>query len=191
MTTPLSPKQLQMATDATRARTLPSARVPDGYVLRGFQPGDEQRWLELQHLGGFNHWDLEGIEKYLEDPVRREGSRVVTTGDRLVAATFATPHKSLDGVGYLDFVVSHPDHRGLGLGRAVCSGVTKFFVDHGYDSIILLTDDWRLPAIGLYLSLGFEPVMEREDMPSRWQAIMVELEKPKSVGPTDSPSTGS
>jgi mycothiol synthase len=191
MTTPLPPKQLQMATDAKRARSLPTTRVPDGYELRGFQPGDEEQWLELQHLGGFNHWDLEGIEKYLEDPVRREGSRVVTTGDRLVAVTFATPHKSLGRVGYLDFVVSHPDYRGLGLGRAVCSGVTKFFVDHGYDSVILLTDDWRLPAIGVYLSLGFEPVMEREDMPSRWQAIMAELEKPRSVGPIEPPPTGS
>ncbi len=181
MNTPLPPKQLRMATDAERARTLPSTRIPDGYELRGFQPGDEKCWLDLQHLGGFNHWDLEGVERYLEDPVRRDGSRVVTTGDRLVAATFATPHESLDGTGYLDYVVSHPDYRGLGLGRAVCFGVMRFFVEHGYDSIILLTDDWRLPTIGLYLSLGFDPVIEREDMPLRWRAIMAELEKPRSI----------
>ena len=66
-----------------------------------------------------------------------------------------------------------------------------FFAEQGYESIILLTDDWRLPAIGLYLSLGFDPVMEREDMPSRWQAIMAELEKPRSAAPTESPSAGS
>ncbi len=190
MTPPLPPKQLRMATEAKRARALPPPQVPDDYELRGYQPGDEEQWLDLQHLGGFNHWDLEGVEKYLEDPVRRAGSRVVTTGDRLVAATFATPHEGQDGVGYLDYVVSHPDHRGLGLGRAVCAGVMAFFVEQGYESIILLTDDWRLPAIGLYLSLGFDPVMEREDMPSRWRAIMVELEKPRSAGPTESPSTG-
>jgi mycothiol synthase len=191
MNKPLPPKQLQMATDAKRAQSLPSPQVPDGYELRGYQPGDEESWLALQHLGGFTHWDLEGIEKYLEDPVRRDGSQVVTTGDRLVAATFATPHKSLDGVGYLDWVVSDPDCRGLGLGRAVCSGVMRFFVEHGYDSIILLTDDWRLPAISLYLSLGFDPVTEREDMPTRWQAIMAELEKPRSAGPFGPPSTDS
>lgn len=169
-----------MATDASRARALPPPRIPEGYELRGFQPGDEGQWLALLHLGGFAHWDLEGVEKYLEDPVRRDGSRIVTKGDRLVAATFATPHESLDGVGYLDYVVSDPDHRGLSLGRAVCAGVMRFFVEQGYDSIILLTDDWRLPAIGLYLSLGFDPVMEREDMPSRWQAIMAELEEPRT-----------
>ena len=33
------------------------------------------------------------------------------------------------------------------------------------------TDDWRLPAIGLYLSMGFEPQMTREDMPRRWESI--------------------
>ena len=181
MNTPLPPKQLRMATDAKRARSQPPTQIPEGYELRGFQPGDEEQWLALQHLCGFTHWDLDGIEKYLENPVRRDGSRVVSKGDRLVAATFATPHESLEGVGYLDYVVSHPDHRGLSLGRAVCAGVMRFFVERGYDSIILLTDDWRLPAVGLYLSLGFDPVMEREDMPSRWQAIMAELEKPRTA----------
>jgi hypothetical protein len=41
--------------------------------------------------------------------------------------------------------------------------------------MILLTDDWRLPAIGLYLSLGFVPRMTHKDMPDRWDAIMQRL----------------
>ena len=36
---------------------------------------------------------------------------------------------------------------------------------------------WRLEAIGLYLSLGFEPQMTRDDMPDRWSDIMQKLGK--------------
>ena len=44
-------------------------------------------------------------------------------------------------------------------------------------TVILYTDDWRLEAIGLYLSLGFEPQMTRDDMPDRWSDIMQKLGK--------------
>ena len=144
METRLPPKQLRMATSAERARDLPPAWVPEGYELRGFRPGDEEGWLALLHLGGFTHWELGGVREYLEDPVRRHGSRVVTTRSQLVAATFATPHESLSDVAYLDWVVSHPDHRGLGLGRAVCASVMRFFADRGFDSITLTRTCSRL-----------------------------------------------
>ena len=68
------------------------------------------------------------------------------------------------------------DVRGLGLGRAACTGVVKHLVDRGYSNVILYTDDWRLPAIGLYLSMGFEPQMTRQDMLGRWQRVMEQLE---------------
>jgi mycothiol synthase len=66
--------------------------------------------------------------------------------------------------------------RGLGLGRAVCTGVVRYLVDRGYANVVLYTDDWRLPAIGLYLSMGFEPQMTRMDMPERWRRVQEQLE---------------
>ena len=57
----------------------------------------------------------------------------------------------------LDYVVSHSDYRGLGLGRIVCESVVKYCVDIGRNDVILHTDDWRIPALGLYLSMGFVP----------------------------------
>ena len=51
----------------------------------------------------------------------------------------------------------------------------RFFRERGYRRIRLLTDDWRLPAISLYLSLGFEPEMTRPNMPGRWQEVRKKL----------------
>ena len=75
-------------------------------------------------------------------------------------------------VGVLDFVVTHPDHRGKGLGRATCTSVAKFLVgQRGQRTVGLQTDDWRLPALHIYLTMGFKPVMNRDDMPERWAAV--------------------
>ena len=232
--TTLPPKQLTMVTDQETIRNLPEVPLPHGYVLRSYRSGDENSWAATLQQCGFEKWNEAEVSAYLEDPERREGSRVVEHHGRVVAATFASripdispdsahipspakvdlhnPYRgSLASVvprspfvlrtfppragetlafckgpaqqervrpqGVLDFVVTHPGHRGRGLGRATCTAVSKFFVDLGCNSVSLLTDDWRLPAIHLYLSLGFKPVMNRTDMPGRWATIYKNLKE--------------
>lgn len=235
-----APKQLSMSITAQKVRQLPDVELPDGYVLRGYHPGDEVGWSALLHMGGFTDWDPQKIITYLgKQRDRREGSRVVSRGGEIIAAlfasrqkpiarsvdlnlaasrstdergkasgavhtdilrrltgtenskrsrvfflaktavakTFASLRKSPAKVGLLDFLVTHPDHRGKGLGRVVCTAMLRALVDRDYESVILLTDDWRLPAINLYLSMGFVPEMTQEDMSSRWEAITNQLEE--------------
>ena len=159
---PLLPKQLRMVTDEASVSRLPDVTLPDGYVTRSYQTGDESSWAETLQACGFKSWNDAEVRTYLEDAERRQGSRVVEYNSRIVAATFASRNKgdasdSIDPEGVLDFVVTHPDHRGKKLARATCTEVSKFFVYLGYKSVSLLTDDWRLPAIHVYLSLGFNP----------------------------------
>jgi mycothiol synthase len=176
----LQPMQLRMTIAASRVNELPEVVLPDEYTLRAYWAGDEQSWVRLLRLAGFTTWNLQRIDEFLEDPERGDGSRVVAKGGAIVSATFASRADWNDQqVGVLDFVASHPDHRRLGLSRAVCTAVLDFLVTAGYPEVILDTDDWRLPAIGMYLSLGFEPVMRREDMPARWKAVMEQLDAEK------------
>lgn len=172
----LPPKQLRMTAGAAVLRRLPDVPIPEGFVQRAYRPGDEDGWLALLLAAGFEEWDRPRVDEYLTDPDRRVGSSVIVEGDTLVAATFAT-RIVRDGaeLALLDYVISSPDRRRLGLGRAVCTAVARFHVERGYPAVSLFTDDWRLPAIGLYLSLGFEPDMHREDMPGRWDAIRANL----------------
>lgn len=167
--------QLSMTISSAKAFDLPQAIVPEGYALRQYEPGDEESWLALIQTGDFANWDMDRLVTFLEPSERREGSRVVAFGNKIVAATFASRREPPQNTGVLDYVVSHPDHRGFGLGRAVCTSVLEFLVERGYDDISLHTDDWRLPAIGLYISLGFDTDVTREDMPARWQAIADKL----------------
>ena len=183
---PLLHKQLSMVLHDVAVGRLPDVPLPAGYVMRAYRVGDASSWADTLQKGGFTDWTEDRVLEYLEDPERREGSRVVEYNGEIVSATFAsrisiqacktTRPTPKSEVGVLDFVVTHPDHRGNGLGRATCTSVAKFLV--GQDcrrgclpTVSLKTDDWRLPAIHIYLSMGFKPVLNRDDMPDRWATV--------------------
>lgn len=185
----LASKQLCMVIGAAGVRRMPDASVPKGYVLREYREGDVSTLAEALQAVGFRDCGVDRLLETLEDADRRAGSALVEYRGAIVAVTFAS-RTSTDGTnpvtgnpgeprreGVLDYVATHPDHQGRGLGRATCTAVSRYLVAQGCETVQLLTDDWRLPAIHLYLSMGFEPVMSRSDMPERWAAIMSELEK--------------
>ena len=173
----LPPKQLSMIITAEAAVRMPTSTTPSGFTLRDYRPGDEDSWVSLVNTGDYGSgWDRIRFDEYISAPERKEGSRVVERDGIIVAATFASVQPDIDDMGRVDFVTSLPEYRGFGLGRLVCNEVVRYLVDRGYSRVILFTDDWRLPAIGLYLSMGFEPQITREDMPARWQAIRRNLE---------------
>ena len=169
------PQQLSMTMRRDRLLRLSGTRVREGYDLRRCRAGDSDGVAGVLDASGFQGWTAGRVADYLAEPERGAGSRVVARGTRIVASTFAS-WQELGRVGVLDYVACHPEHRGRGLGRAVCLGVLRFFAGRGYESVTLLTDDVRLPAIALYLSLGFAPDMTREDMPGRWEKIMRQLD---------------
>lgn len=183
------PKQLCMVISAAGVRDMPVAGVPTGYALRPYRDGDEITLAEALQAVGFRDYGVDRVLDTLADADRRTGSAVVEFEGRIVASTFASrmPSDQVSPVtgkpgeprrqGVLDYVATHPDHQGRGLGRATCTAVSRYLVGHGCEMVSLLTDDWRLPAIHLYFSLGFEPVMNREDMPERWESVRQELEQ--------------
>ena len=172
----LPPKQLSMIITAETAARMPVPTPAPNFELRPYQPSDEDSWVALINTGDYgSDWDRARFDEYMTGSERMAGSRVAVRDGKIVAATFASVQTDMDDTGRVDFVTSLPKYRGFGLGRLVCSAVVRYLVDRGYSRVILFTDDWRLPAIGLYLSMGFEPQMTREDMPGRWDRIRQNL----------------
>ena len=168
----LEPKQLTMVIEAEKVRLVSDKPLPDEFSLRGYKHGDEKSWISLLNCGDFDsQWDSERFQEYMTQDERLEGSRVILKDEIIVAATFASVQDSSKQVGRVDFVVSHPDFRGLGLGKVVLIEVLRCLGNKNYKTIMLYTDDWRIPALGMYLSLGFEPEITRHDMPGRWDKI--------------------
>jgi mycothiol synthase len=171
--------QLQMLWSEALLTTPPEPHLMPDYDLRIFDPAaDTDAYLSLVREAGFADFTVERIEGCLMR-VLPDGFFVVEhhpTGE-LVATAMAghgpTPLHPYGGE--LGWVAGRTDHAGKGLGTAVCAAVVRRFISAGYKRIYLLTDDFRLPALKVYLKLGFVPFLFTEGTETRWKAICDQL----------------
>ena len=174
-------RQLRMIWPKQLVNRCPEIKLPEGYSLRNFQKGDEERYLTLMHKAGFENWRTEQVRDILKNPLSPEGIYFVIFDSKLVATACAldrTSEKERDAgnlIGELSWVACDPSHRGKHLGKTVCAAVVRHFLLRKYQSIFLLTDDWRLAAIKTYLELGFEPVVDTAEMQLRWEKVCEKL----------------
>ena len=92
------------------------------------------------------------------------------TGKAAATATSQIDDKHEDCM--LHMVSSRDEYRGKGLGRAVCVKVLEQMYNEGVTEMTLKTDEFRVAAICLYLSLGFIPSFIDDTMESRWDGVM-------------------
>ena len=60
------PMQLSMVIPSESEARIPPAPVPEGYELRGYQPGDDESWLALINTGAFGTpWPRSKFDEYL------------------------------------------------------------------------------------------------------------------------------
>ena len=173
--------QLQMVWPERLLGSPPHAPVPKGYLLRQFAAGDAEAYLALMVKAGFKSWDHEQIEKVLPSVLPGGWFLIEQAATGRLVATAMARHRPIEGHpngGELSWVGADPEHKGKRLGMAVCAAVVQRFLDAGYRRIYLLTDDHRLAAIRVYLSLGFEPFFFRDDMQERWRKVCEQIHWP-------------
>ena len=100
---------------------------------------------------------------------------MVTHSGETVATACAITH--VNNWVELAWVAVSPKHRGLGIGKMVCSAVIGQLLTSGHRSIFGSTCDERLAAIKIYLDIGFSPYFRREKT-GRWKRICQKLEIP-------------
>jgi mycothiol synthase len=160
---------------------LPPVRVPAGYALRPFRAGDEVAWEDLLAAAFPDHPGAREVPRteFLWDPLWRPDRTVFAwAGDTLVACCAAWETASIWGphTGRIHWVATHPDHGRRGLARAVVTAALAWMKDYGYADAVLVTQTHRLPAIRLYLDLGFGPdVAAFPEMRGRWRKVEVAL----------------
>ena len=160
-------------------RPAPEVSLPPGYRLRLLRDDDEAGLLSVLHGAGFTGWDEADIVRTRNETL--SGGYFVVEHEkegRVVASAFCRHHPwaGLPNAGEVSFVAGDPAHRGKGLGRAVTAAVVDRFLEAGYRNIYLRTDDCRLPAIKVYVDLGFEPWIATEGMEERWGKVRGALE---------------
>jgi len=171
-------RQLHMTWPQNRLNDPPRAAVPDGYVLRQYDDADEPACIELMAKAGFTGWTHDRVTATIRSILPGGFFLAVHRATGKVVAAALAQHSPTDlhpFGGELGWVAGDSDHKGKGLGMAVCAAATERLIQAGYRNIRLQTDDIRLAAIKTYLKLGFQPFLYAPDMEQRWQAVLKEL----------------
>lgn len=154
---------------------LPEPSLPEGFAFRPATAVDADELAALvtaaYHPEHDEPWDGERMRTQLLDAADVLETWVVVDGGGRIHATASErliPYIYPAGVGYVHFVGTLQSSQGLGLGRAVTLRVLRGFVDRGLDRAVLHTADFRLPAIRLYLQLGFVPEYREDAERSAW-----------------------
>ena len=152
---------------------------PPGYELRTFGGETDLEPLAATLTAAFGEpWGVEAVRRVLTESPDVRAVYVAAHGGRPVAtASSRYLPERFGGSGIVHWVGTHPEHAGRGLGLALVARVLDDFAERGYPDAVLQTDDFRLPAIRMYLKLGFTPVyeVEGEDHRARWSAVFERL----------------
>jgi len=166
--------QLRMIFDAAKY-PVPDYAVP-GYRITRHGSEARETYLELRRGTGWN--DLPNPE-FLHKKVLSEGlifGEDSATGKPVASATAEwTDFAEYPQLAALGQVMCLEAYRGKKLGLAVSLEAMRVAVERGYRYMSLLTDDYRIPALKIYLGTGWRPWLWDVDMPERWRKICVAL----------------
>ena len=135
--------------------------LPEGVSLRTYEEGDAALLADVQNAAFGKQWGYspntaeQVTYKVNMERSSPEGILFLMRGDQ--AAGFCWTR--MDGpIGVIWMVGVHPDHQGLGLGRAITTAGIDHMLKQGVRAVELSVDSANTPARELYLSLGFQKV---------------------------------
>ncbi len=181
--TSMTEKLPQLIMRRPHLRDLPAARVPPGYHVRHFRPGDESGWNELMDRAFERRSGQSDFAREMaaDAPYRPERVKLVLDDAGTVVATascWRSPRFGNDSM-MLHWVGTDPSHSGKGLGTAVSVEALQQGLSEERRRAWLLTDDFRVPALKTYLRLAFVPVLTHDSHAGRWRDILDELSWPE------------
>jgi GNAT superfamily N-acetyltransferase len=161
--------------------SLPRHTLPAGFRLRRYEPGDIEHWVAIHRLA--DHYN-----EVSESRFRAEFG----AHDQLIAArqmylldTAGTPIGTAtawfdDGFqgqrwGRVHWVAIVPAWQGRGLAKPLLAAVCRRLRALGHARAYLTTSTARLPAIKLYLTFGFAPLLNDAADQQRWAVTLAQL----------------
>ncbi len=158
-------------------KNLPPLSFKAGYGLHTHIEGEEKIWENVIERSFGQFYSFEDFLVPLGG-YKPEYVLYITKDGEEIATAMGTENSNFPGEGWFRMVGAVPEARGTGAGRLVCLAVMHLLASKGYESVVLSTDDSRIPAISMYLSLGFEPIIFDEEHEKRWTEVKIKLDKP-------------
>lgn len=150
---------------------LPAARLPEGYRMKPPAEDPREEYLRvMRRCLVENAGDAWFRNVFSGDPRYDPADLLIVRRDGEPVAAAAAWHRAWQGrrVGLVHWVGVDPSCRRQGVGRALVLLVLARLREKGFREALLLTEDHRIAALRLYLSLGFRPVMLHGTHRLRW-----------------------
>ncbi len=166
-------------------QSVPDLAPPPSINVRPLRPDEDSTWVELHQesvptftagdlrtwLARYRELALESGNLLAED---HETNRPVAT-----AGSIANDKDGMfPGAGQLAYVATVPSARRRGLATWLSALALRRLLTDGYRRIFVCTGDDLLPAIRIYLRLGFVPCLYAADQRERWQVICERIDAP-------------
>jgi GNAT superfamily N-acetyltransferase len=166
-------------------RMVPQRALPPGYAVRWYQPGDEQTWLEIHRATGVYDPLPPGLfdREFGMAPGQLPGRQFFIVAhhgapfDQAHGATVATstawfdPRAPAPSPGRVHWVAVVPGAQRRGLGSALVWQTCRRLAELGHVGAYLTTGADNLPAINLYLRMGFTPHPRSDQERAAWRDI--------------------
>ena len=167
-------------------RNIPEPELPEGYIevpnsdsllnewvslLNTVFPDDGYTVARIHHLLESNIWDVDRV-------------KLVAAQEQIVALSMAWHEPELwPHSGFVYWVAVLPGHRDRGLGNFVLTRVLQHFDRDGFRDAVTYTEEFRLPAIRMYLNSGFVPLITgtAQNERQRWQRSFESLGRPELI----------
>ena len=161
---------------------LPKLSPPRPLSVHSFRPGDEAAWNRIicESFGRDADFDQEIRQREPYHPDRVMFADV--HGQPMATATAWHKPEDDSGHGHLHMVGRRALPEAKGTGYWASLAALWRLQREGRCSAMLQTDDFRLPAIVIYLRLGFVPQIVHPNQPERWRGVFARL---NGVEPTE------
>ena len=171
---------LRARTPLTMCTTLDHRRrvgVPPGYEVEEVRAAAPPAgWIETLASAGIAVTSQTWVADFGTFPRARVVA--IRHGGAIIATAGVTPLGTADtSTGLLTWVAVRKEHQGRGLARPLIDASLDEAFAVGLTTVVLLTDDHRIPAIRTYLATGFRPCLNTWDWTHRprWHAIRAAL----------------
>lgn len=167
--------------ERTNLRGLWKEPLPEGYTLRTYRNGDESAWCTIVNESIEKGWTHSRFRKEIFDSPQFDpkGLFFVQCDNQLVATACAWQDSAEEyEIGVVHMVGVLSKYRGMKLGQLLTLELLHYFKNCGFNRAELKTEDFRLPAIRIYLNCGFKPVYLDRSHRAIWGKVYARLKIP-------------